>query len=85
MARNQVEEKEYFTVHEVAKRWKVSAMTVTRTFQDQSGVLKLGSVGILHKKRAYVTLRISAETLQRVEQDRSSGFGAEVQRGRRAV
>lgn len=48
---------EHFDPKDLAKLWKLDASTIRRLFQDQPGVLKLGS-NRRNGKRDYVTLRI---------------------------
>lgn len=74
-------ERPYYTVKQVATRWACSEPTVIRTFQDQPGVLKLSMpLGLRGKgKRApRVMLRIPPAVLERVERERSSGWGGKV-------
>jgi transcriptional regulator GlxA family with amidase domain len=75
----------HFTVQEIADLWQMSAMTVRRLFQDEPGVLKLGVVRTMRSARPHVMLRIPASVLDRFHQQRSSGFGPEIKRRRRAV
>ncbi len=46
-----MQKQEFFTVAEVAKMLKVSPDTVSRLFEDEPGVIDLGSPGRLHKRR----------------------------------
>jgi len=62
-------EDELLTVAEVAARLKISKDTATRLFEEESGVLDLGSPEALHKRR-YRTLRIPTSVLNRVLQKR---------------
>jgi hypothetical protein len=62
-------EDELLTIAEVAARLKISTDTATRLFEDESGVLDLGSHEALHKRR-YRTLRIPTSVLNRMLQKR---------------
>jgi transcriptional regulator GlxA family with amidase domain len=59
-----MQEQEVFTVAEVAKLLKVSPDTVSRLFENEPGVIDLGSPERLHKRR-YRVLRIPAAALNR--------------------
>ena len=59
-----MEQKEFFTVEEVAKMLKVSGDTVRRCFQKEPGVIDLGAPERLHKRR-YRVLRIPTAALNR--------------------
>jgi hypothetical protein len=59
----------HFTPKELAEVWKLDESTVRRMFQDQPGVLKIGSTG-RRTKRDYITLRIPASTAARFYQER---------------
>lgn len=66
--------------------WNLSESTVRRMFEDIPGVLKVSHPRLLKGKRAPRTiLRIPASLLERMHQDRTRGFGAEVQARRRAI
>jgi hypothetical protein len=78
-------EERHYTVQEIAETWQVSAMTVRRLFQDEPGVLKIGHARTMRRARPHITLRIPASVLERFHEQRSGGFGAEVERRRRAV
>jgi hypothetical protein len=54
----------HYTPKELAELWRLDESTVRRMFQDEPGVLKIGSTGRRHK-RDYVTLRIPASTAAR--------------------
>lgn len=54
----------HFTPKELAELWRLDESTVRRMFQDEPGVLKIGSTG-RRNKRDYVTLRIPASTAAR--------------------
>lgn len=54
----------YWTVEEVASLLHVHRATVTRMFQDEPGVLKIGK-GRRSGRRPHVTLRIPDAILQR--------------------
>jgi AraC-like DNA-binding protein len=66
----------HFTVSQIAAAWGVSRQSVTRIFQDESGVLKFGA-------GRFTTLRIPESTLGRVYEQRSAGFVARKVKGRR--
>jgi hypothetical protein len=78
-------EEKHYTVQEVAAMWGLSSMSIRRLFQDEPGVLKLPVIRVRRADRPHCTLRIPATVLERFHQQRSSGFGPEVQRRRRAV
>ena len=59
----------HYKPRELAKLWGFDESTVRRLFQDQVGVLKIGSPD--HGKRAYVSLRIPASVAERVYRERS--------------
>lgn len=58
-------EEEYYTVAKAAEVLKVSKDTVTRMFEDEPGVLDLGSPEEAHKRR-YRVLRIPLAVFNRV-------------------
>lgn len=60
-----------YTPQQIAEAWQVDESTVRRLFVDQPGVLKLGRASGRRGKRQYVTLRIPAEVLARVQEERS--------------
>jgi hypothetical protein len=55
---------QFFTVDEIAKLLKISRNTVIRRFENEPGVLDLGSPEPRHKRR-YRVLRIPATVLNR--------------------
>jgi hypothetical protein len=57
-------EQEFFTVGEVAKLLKVGPDAVTRRFENEPGMIDLGSPETRHKRR-YGVLRIPATVLNR--------------------
>jgi hypothetical protein len=62
----------YYTVGEIAAKWKLGFNTVKRLFADEPGVLKIGEqrsrlVGRGKYKRRYVTLRIPESAFLRVQ------------------
>lgn len=63
---------EFFSVDEISKRWKLSRDFVRRIFEREDGVLRLPSKS-RPGKRAYVTLRVPASVLLRVERRNSVG------------
>ena len=58
-------QEQYYTVAEAAKIRKVSTDTVTRMFENEPGVLDLGSPEKTHKRR-YRVLRIPLAVFNRV-------------------
>jgi Fic family protein len=59
-----MQEQEFFTLDEIAKLLKVSRETVSRHFENEPGVIDLGSPERRHKRR-YRVLRIPATVLNR--------------------
>jgi AraC-like DNA-binding protein len=59
----------HYTPKELAELWRLDESTVRRMFQDETGVLKIGSAG-RRDKRDYVTLRIPASTAARFYRER---------------
>lgn len=55
----------HWTVAEVASIWSLSKDTVRRMFQNEAGVLVLGTHSS-GRKRGYLTLRIPQSVLERV-------------------
>jgi hypothetical protein len=62
-------EEQFYTVVEAAEILKVSRDTITKMFEDQPGVVDLGSPERLHKRR-YRVLRIPHSVFNRVLHDR---------------
>jgi len=62
-------EEELFSVSELAAHLKDSAATVTRMFEDEPGVIDLGTPETMHKRR-YRILRIPASVVNPVLQQR---------------
>lgn len=64
-SRGQVEDgaiEEQYTVAEIAKRWKLSIVTIRKLFEDESGVMKvMGKTG----KRS--RMRIPKSVMERVQ------------------
>ena len=58
-------QEQFYTVKEAAEILKVSTDTVTRMFEDEPGVVDLGSPERLHKRR-YRVLRIPYAVFNRV-------------------
>lgn len=58
-------QEQFYTVAEAAKILKVSTDTVTRLFEEEPGVVDLGSPERFHKRR-YRTLRIPHAVFNRV-------------------
>jgi Fic family protein len=65
MGGSTMQEEQYYTVAEAATILKVSKDTATRLFEDESGVLDLGSPEKAHKRR-YRVLRIPQAVFNRV-------------------
>jgi Fic family protein len=59
-----MQDEQYYTVAEIAGILKVSKDTVTRMFEDEPGVLDLGSPEKVHKRR-YRVLRIPVAVFNR--------------------
>ncbi len=76
----------HYSVDEIAELWGISPQSVRRLFRDEPGVLKL-SMPVLQarKHKVHETLRVPASVLARLHQQRSSGFGMEVQPRRRGI
>jgi hypothetical protein len=60
----------HYTPKELAEIWRLDESTMRRMFQDEPGVLKIGSTG-RRNKRDYVTLRIPESVAQRVYERRT--------------
>jgi hypothetical protein len=61
-----------YTPQEIATIWRLSTKTVQRIFQDEIGVLKIGSTAIRRgKQKPHVTLRIPESVLARVFRERT--------------
>lgn len=57
---------EFLTVRQAAERLQMSVQWITRTFQNEPGVLILGSVASSRNKRRYRTIRIPLGVFNRV-------------------
>jgi hypothetical protein len=55
----------HYTVAEIAAMWNLSKDAVRRIFQNEPGVLVLGSHSSARKRR-YTTLRVPQSTMERV-------------------
>jgi hypothetical protein len=55
----------HYSIKEVAALWNLSEKTIRRLFEDEPGVIEIGSVEERFR-RAYVTRRIPASVAQRV-------------------
>jgi CRP-like cAMP-binding protein len=55
----------HFRIQEIAKMWGYSRRTMTKLFENEPGVLKLGTGGTL-KKRRYLVLSIPESVANRV-------------------
>lgn len=77
----------HYSVKEVAEMWHISEATVRRIFQDETGVLPISMPQLVRnrKHRPHVLLRIPESVLARVHENRSRGFGLEVQPRRSRV
>jgi hypothetical protein len=64
---------DFFTVEEIAARWKLSRDFVRRIFAREPDVLVFSNETPRMIKRAYSTIRISRDVLLRVEKRISSG------------
>ena len=60
----------HYTLKELAELWGFSENTIRKIFQDQPGVLKLGSA-TGRGRRGYVSLRIPHTLAMRVHHDLS--------------
>jgi hypothetical protein len=56
------------TPKELAKLWGVSVQTITRLFENEPGVLVLGSAKESRFKRKYRTMRIPLSVIARVHE-----------------
>ena len=64
------EQQLFYTVQQIAERWQCDAEKVSRIFQNDPGVMDIGSPADKRKrKRKYRILRISATALARVERE----------------
>jgi hypothetical protein len=57
---------QFYSIAEIAVRWKVSRDFIRRLFEGEPGVLVLGN-SPMHGKRRYRTLRVPKDVLLRVE------------------
>ncbi len=57
---------QFYSIAEIAARWKVSRDFVRRLFEREPGVLVFGN-SPMHGKRRYRTLRVPKDVLLRVE------------------
>lgn len=62
-----VSAREFFTIQEIAARWKLSPDKVRRIFAHEAGVLVFPSESSRGNKRRYSTMRIPRDVLLRVE------------------
>ena len=58
---------EFFTIQEIAVRWKLSPDKVRRIFAHEAGVLVFANESSRGNKRSYSTMRIPRDVLLRVE------------------
>jgi len=65
-AENVCNEKHY-SVNELSALWNLSSQTIRRLFQEEPDVVRIGERD-LHRKRAYVTIRIPESVARRVHQ-----------------
>ena len=63
-------EEPHYTISEIAEMWKLSVDVIRRLFQNEPGVLVLGSTNPRAKRR-YLTLRIPQSVLERVHRQMS--------------
>ena len=58
----------HFRVGELAENWKLSRQTITRLFENEPGVMKIGKgLGRYRRKRPYLTLIIPESVAMRVK------------------
>ena len=57
----------HYTIQEIAAEWKLSRWTIQRLFEDEPGVLAIGT-RLAARKRKYLTIRIPAHVKERVRQ-----------------
>jgi hypothetical protein len=58
----------HFTIYELAETWNLSHCTITRLFEDEPGVIKIGKPALLHKRKRF-TLRIPESVVIRVHEE----------------
>jgi hypothetical protein len=63
----------HYTVAEIAEMWNLSKDAVRRVFQNEPGVLVLGSRS-RGRKRRYATLRVPLSVLERVHRQYELGY-----------
>lgn len=81
-------EEKHYSVEEIAALWGISRQSVRRLFEGRDGVLKISFPRLVkrqQKRAPRVLLRVPASILQRAHEERSRGFGAEVQRRRGGI
>jgi hypothetical protein len=61
----------HYTIYEIARPLKVSPNLIRGMFQDEPGVLKLGTLHARGGKRPHVTLRIPESVVKRVLGERA--------------
>lgn len=57
----------HYTIQEIAAEWKLSRWTIQRLFENEPGVLAIGT-RLAARKRKYLTIRIPAHVKERVRQ-----------------
>jgi len=62
----------HFSPRTLAELWGYSESTIRRRFQDEPGVVKIGSMGRRDGKRDYATLRIPESVARRVYREMTS-------------
>jgi hypothetical protein len=55
----------HYSIHEISTLWGLSEKTIRKIFQNEQGVIELGSEES-HSKRAYITRRIPESVMRRV-------------------
>ncbi len=55
----------HYSIHEISKLWGLSEKTIRRIFQNERGVVELGTEES-RSKRAYITRRIPESVMRRV-------------------
>lgn len=67
----------HYRVGEIAENLRISRQTVTRLFEHEPGVLKIGKgLGRYRRRRPYLTLIIPESVLMRVKERLSRGTGS---------
>jgi len=62
----------HYTVAEIAELWHVDESTIRRIFQDEPGVLRVGTrLRSNRGQRSYISIRIPASVVERVYGNRT--------------